>query len=46
MCFKLAKDLRLLGIDTAYVAEKDVDHLMEVSLEEKRVIVTRDKSFA
>ncbi|BAJ51510.1 conserved hypothetical protein [Candidatus Caldarchaeum subterraneum] len=38
--------LRLLGYDTLYVREASDDELIELSVAEKRVVVTRDKTLA
>ena len=40
---KLARFLRLLGIDTWHQCEVDDDRLIEVMLEEGRILVTRDR---
>ena len=39
----LARRLRLLGLDTAYERQADDDTLVEVSLAEERVLLTRDR---
>ncbi|WP_122818957.1 Mut7-C RNAse domain-containing protein [Nocardioides pantholopis] len=39
----LARRLRLLGLDTAYAANADDDELLETSLREQRILLTRDR---
>ncbi len=41
---KLAKYLRLIGLDTLYFAQIDDDALIDLAKKEKRVILTRDKA--
>jgi len=40
---KLAQKLRLLGFDTLFRNDFDDDEIIEISLKEKRIILTRDK---
>ncbi len=40
---KLAQKLRLLGFDTLFRNDFDDDEIIEISLREKRIILTRDK---
>lgn len=40
---KLAKKLRLLGFDTLFQNNFEDDEIIEISLKEKRIILTRDK---
>lgn len=42
MLFKLVKYLRNVGIDTAYIKHTDKNLLVDLSLQEKRIVVTRD----
>lgn len=42
MCGKLARWLRILGYDVRYDASLDDDDLVEMALEEDRVLLTRD----
>ncbi len=39
---KLARYMRMLGFDTAYSNDWDDDTIIEISLEQKRIILTRD----
>jgi len=39
---KLARYLRMLGFDTAYSPEWDDDEIIQLALEQKRIILTRD----
>jgi hypothetical protein len=39
---KLARYLRMLGFDTAYERERDDETIIDLSLEQKRIILTRD----
>jgi len=43
MLGKLAKWLRLMGFDTFYSNTAEDDFLMEMSLREKRILLTRDR---
>ncbi len=40
---KLARKLRLLGFDTLYRNDLEDDEIAEISVQEKRIILTRDK---
>jgi uncharacterized protein with PIN domain len=40
---KLAKNLRLCGFDTKYETNLNDDEIIDISLKEKRIILTRDK---
>ncbi|MCS6862051.1 MAG: Mut7-C RNAse domain-containing protein [Abditibacteriales bacterium] len=42
MCGKLARWLRIVGYDVRYDASLDDDDLVEIALEEDRVLLTRD----
>ncbi len=39
---KLARYMRMLGFNTAYSSDWDDDRIIEISLEQKRIILTRD----
>jgi len=39
---KLARYLRMLGFDVAYDRERDDETIIDLSLEQKRIILTRD----
>jgi len=43
MLGKLAKWLRILGYDTAYMPDTDDDQLVRLALREDRVLLTRDR---
>jgi uncharacterized protein with PIN domain len=43
---KLAKFLRLLGIDTLYFPHIEDDDLIQLAKEEERIILTRDRSLS
>lgn len=42
MLGKLAKWLRMLGFDTAYVTDADDDDLVRIAVREHRILLTRD----
>ncbi|MEM3253759.1 MAG: Mut7-C RNAse domain-containing protein [Fervidicoccaceae archaeon] len=44
MLGKLARFLRLLGYDTLYWRDSDDEKILESSLKERRIIISRDKS--
>lgn len=46
MLGKLAKWLRMLGHDTAYVAGADDDQLVRLAVREDRILLTRDRRLA
>jgi hypothetical protein len=39
----LARRLRLIGLDTAYESDADDDHLVDVAVRERRVLLSRDR---
>jgi len=43
MLGKLAKELRMLGYDTAYYRGQDAHELIQLARQQERVILTRDK---
>lgn len=45
MCYKLAKYLRNIGIDTVFVSEKDYQMMIDLSIREQRIIITKDVKF-
>ena len=45
MLFKLVRMIRKLGIDSAFIPDKDYKMLEDLAIKEKRVIITRDKLF-
>ncbi len=45
MLFKLVKYLRNIGVDTAYISQKDPNLLIDLSLSEGRIILTKDHNF-
>jgi uncharacterized protein len=44
MLGKLAKELRMLGYDTAYYRRQDAHELIRLARQQERVILTRDKA--
>ncbi|KRX02977.1 WD40-repeat-containing domain [Pseudocohnilembus persalinus] len=45
MLYKLVKYLRNVGIDTAYIKNVDKNLLIDLSKQEKRIVITRDQKF-
>ncbi|MDO8682137.1 MAG: Mut7-C RNAse domain-containing protein, partial [Armatimonadota bacterium] len=46
MLGKLAKWLRLIGYDTVYIRDATDDMLVRVAVQEKRILLTNDRSLA